>query len=55
MYYRTTILILFTIKNLSFLYLSKYNIFFTGTFLHTLFLYMSIYVSNANFFEDIEM
>jgi hypothetical protein len=55
MYYLTTILILFTIRNLSFLYLSKYNIFFNGTFLYTLLLYTSIYVFNAQFFEDTEL
>jgi hypothetical protein len=51
---RCTIL-LFTIRNLSFLYLPKYKIFFNGTFLHTLLLYIFIYVFNANFFEDIDM
>jgi hypothetical protein len=52
---RYTILILFTIRNLSFLYLLKYNMFFNETFLHTLLLYISIYVFNAISFEDIEV
>jgi hypothetical protein len=38
-----------------FLYLLKYNIFFNGTFLHTLLLNISIYVFNVNFFKDIEV
>jgi hypothetical protein len=35
---RYIILLLFTIKNLSFLYFPKYNVFFNETFLHTLLL-----------------
>jgi hypothetical protein len=55
MYYLTTILIPFTIRNFLFLYISKYNICFNRTFFAGLLLYISIYVSNANFFEDIEV
>jgi hypothetical protein len=32
------LLLLFTIRNLSFLYFPKYNVFFNETFLHTLLL-----------------
>jgi hypothetical protein len=54
-YYFTTTLLLFAIRYLSFLYFSKYNIFFDGTFSHTLLLFISIYIFNAIIFENIEV
>jgi hypothetical protein len=54
-YYFTTTSLLFTIRNLSFLYLSKYNVFLTGLFSHTLLLYISIYIFNTIIFGDIKV
>jgi hypothetical protein len=43
------------VRNLSFLYFPKYNIFFNGTFLHTLLLYVSIYIFNVIIFRNIKI
>jgi hypothetical protein len=48
-------LLLFTIRNLSILYLLKYNVFFNGTFSHTLLLYIFIYIYNTIIFRDIKV
>jgi hypothetical protein len=53
-YYCTIILLLFTLRNLSFLHFPKYNIFFNETFLHTLLLYICIYIFNHIIFKDIK-
>jgi hypothetical protein len=50
----STIVHLF-VKNLSFLYFQKYKVFFNGTFLRKLLLYVSFYIFNAIIFEDIEV
>ena len=42
-------------QNLSFLYFSKYKVFFNRTFFITLLLYLSIYVFNVIIFEYMEM
>jgi hypothetical protein len=54
-HYCSIILLLFALRNLSFLYFPKYNIFFNKTFLHTLFLYISIYIFNLIIFYDIKV
>jgi hypothetical protein len=53
---RYIILLLFTIRNLSFLYFPKYNVFFNGTFfyMHPSRKYLPIYF-NAIIFEDIKV
>jgi hypothetical protein len=43
------------VRNLSFLYFLKYKVFFNGTFLRTLFLYISFYIFKAIIFRDIEV
>jgi hypothetical protein len=45
-----TILLLFALGNLSFLYFPKYNVFYNVTFVHTLLLYISIYIFNLIIF-----
>jgi hypothetical protein len=54
-YYCTIILLLFALRNLSFLYFPKYNVFCNGTFLHTLLLYIFIYIFNLIIFRDLKM
>jgi hypothetical protein len=51
----TIILLLFALKNLSFLYFPKYNVFFNGTFLHILLSYISFYIFNLVIFGDIKI
>jgi hypothetical protein len=55
MYGCTTMLPLFTIRNLSFLYFPKYNIFLAQTFLHILLVYISIYIFNAIILRDLNI
>jgi hypothetical protein len=47
--------IYFFVRNLSFLYILKYKVFFNGTFSRMLLLYISFYIFNAIIFKDIKV